>query len=90
MTLLVIEWLKIPLAGLPRWGWVLLILLSVLEMVLGRSKDPRWRSVAESLRHILGFILIPVLSKVPVIGLLILGILKTLCIIPDQTNSTKQ
>lgn len=87
---MVIEWLKTPLSGLPKWGWLLLILFSVLEMILGRSKDPRWRSVADSLRHILGFVFVPVLSKIPVVGLLLLGILKTLCIIPDQTNSTKQ
>lgn len=46
------------LSNLPPWAWVCIIVAGiVLEMVLGRSKDPRWRSVGDAVRNLLGIVL---------------------------------
>lgn len=84
----VISWLSIQYLGIPYGGWILIIVLSVLEYFLGHCKDKRFRSVAGTLKTILGVIFTYGLSKVPGVGPIVLNVLRLLLIIPsDQTQT---
>lgn len=77
------EYMLASLAGMPRWGWLLLILLAVIEKVLGQSKDARFRSVADSLRNLLGI----VLETIPVAGPLLVRVLRAVYVVPKAENA---
>lgn len=79
-------WLVESTLGLPHWGWALVVLLSVIEMFLGRSQDPRWRSVADSLRHALGLVLVPTLERLPAFGPALLALLRALGVLPAEAR----
>lgn len=67
-------------AGLPNWGWAIILLLAVTEMVLGRCEDPRFRSTADTLRHGLGV----ALALTPVGGPWLIRFLKVVYIVPKS------
>lgn len=51
---------------------------ALIEQTLGRSKDPRFRSVADSIRHLLVF----ALSLVPVGGPILVRVLQAAYVLP--------
>jgi hypothetical protein len=71
-------WLSGNAAGMPRWGWALLGALILIEMLLGRTKDERWRSMADSIRNLIGIIL----GSIPIAGPLLVRVLRTIYVVP--------
>jgi hypothetical protein len=72
------DWMLANAIGMPRWGWVLLGLLVLVEKVLGHSEDKRFRSVADSIRNLLGI----VLESIPVAGPLLVRVLRAIYVVP--------
>ncbi len=83
-----VSWLTTFSYGLPNWGWALMVVFSLIEMVLGNSKDERWRSIAGSMRNAAGMVLGIVLRKVPM-GYLVLQVLQMLKVIPATDASAQ-
>lgn len=80
-------WFSATSLGLPRWGWILLVVFAVIETILGRSSDPRWRSVGDSLRNAAGIVVVPALMRVPTVGPAVLSVLRALKIIPAEPTA---
>lgn len=74
------DWLSVHVAGMPRWGWGLIILGVVVEKVLGQMKDERFRSVADAVRNLLGL----ALARVPGIGGPLLTLLRMAYVVPKE------
>lgn len=75
----IMEWFKASgWAGMSHGTWVGLGALAGVEMLLGRSSDPRFRSVADSIRNLL----VMVLSKVPGAGPLLVRLLQAMYVLP--------
>jgi hypothetical protein len=66
----IVEWFKIgSYLGVPRWVFGALTLMAILEWGLGRSKDPRARSLAAMVANVLRFLIIKSkLAMIPVVG----------------------
>lgn len=81
--LAIAAWLTAPgWLGLARWGWVVVASVILVEQALGRSSDPRFRSIADTLRTALGMIFTPILTPVPILGAPALYILRVIKLIP--------
>lgn len=53
----IIDWLISASWGLPKWGWALIVLGFVTETALGRSTNPKFRSLGDTLGNLLAGIL---------------------------------
>jgi hypothetical protein len=71
-------WLQHASAGgLPRGTWVMLALLMAAEWALGRSRDPRLRSLAASVAAAVGKLLaLARVDAIPVAGPLVLALFR--------------
>lgn len=76
------QWLQVSTAGMPRWGWGLIVLGVVSETIMGRSKDPRWRSLGDSIRNLLGMALNALPGGAP-----ILRVLQALYLVPPGVQA---
>lgn len=73
------EWLHASsVFGFPRYVVLLVLAGFVVEGLLGRSKNPRFRSLASSVGTLLLFIMRPVFVRVPVLGPVISGVIEVL------------
>jgi hypothetical protein len=74
------EWLKAPsILGLPRWGIGLFVLGFLVEYLLGRSKNPRFRSIAVSLANFLKLVITGSgLSRIPGLGGVLVSVLNAI------------
>jgi hypothetical protein len=73
------------LLGLPAWGWMLIVVVIAVEGRLGRSKNPKFRSIADASHSFLGVLLKPTIGRVPGLGPLVVAILDALDPTPDET-----
>lgn len=70
-------WLKVSQFGAPRFLWAALTMLALVEWALGRSKNPRARSLAAAVATVLRFLVVKTrLSLVPVVGPLLVAALE--------------
>ena len=75
----IVQWFQTAsLAGVTRGTWTLITLLVLAEMALGRSSDPRFRSLADSIRTVLGTIV----AAIPVAGSPLVKLLRLVYIVP--------
>lgn len=64
-----------PYLGAAHWLWCALVLLSLVEWALGRSKNPRARSVAAaSALGVRRLLMVVRVGAVPVVGPILLGV----------------
>lgn len=68
--------------GASRGVWGLVGLLVTAEMILGRSSDPRWRSLADSIRNLLGLII----GSIPMVGAPAVRALRALYVVPKPAG----
>lgn len=67
-------------ADVPNWAWGFMLLLFIVETELGRSSDPRWRSLGDAIRNGLGL----ALAKLPTGGPWIVQILQAIFVVPKN------
>ena len=73
------DWLHaVSVFGFPRYVVLLVLAGFLVEGVLGRSKNPRFRSLASSVGTLLIFIVRPALVRVPALGPVISGVIDVL------------
>lgn len=75
----VVSWLSASTVGVPRWTLALLAAMSVAEWVLGRSRDPRLRSVAAVFATLLHFLVVRSgLARIKLAGPVIVYVLESI------------
>lgn len=74
----IVDWFRLgSYFGVPRWVFAALTLMAVIEWALGRSKDPRARSLAAMIANVLRFLVVKSkLGMIPVVGGLLVTILE--------------
>ena len=84
LYMLVSAWLAQPsLLGGPRYMWALLTLLALAEYALGRSKNPRLRSLASAIATALDKLAIAMrVAMIPIVGPVIVTALNSLSAAP--------
>jgi hypothetical protein len=76
----VVEWFKHDSwFAIPRYVWALLTALAVVENLLGRSKNPRLRSVFAAGAVAMNWLLVKSrVALIPVAGLIIVNVLRAI------------
>ncbi len=71
----VFQWFSQSYYGGPVWLWVALVVLAFVEWLLGRSKNPRARSLAAMVANALRVVFTRLRVKsIPVVGPLVIGV----------------
>jgi tetrahydromethanopterin S-methyltransferase subunit B len=72
------SWVHGTTLGISRPVLIAIIVVVLIEGRLGRSKDPRWRSVADALRSLLAMTIVPIVGRIPGLGPLVVALLNAL------------
>jgi hypothetical protein len=81
----VIDWLRTPIIfGMPTWGILFFVIGAIVEARLGRSSDPRFRSLAQAIAVAVMAAAKPLLGRIPGLSGLMPALFAVL--VPDTAN----
>lgn len=73
----IVQWFQAATWGVPHWAGVAVLAMAVVERFLGRSKNPRIRSIMALVAHGMSWVLMTTrIGRIPVLGTTVVKVLE--------------